>query len=74
MAAPESINGLYHFPAWAVMVGQSIICATAMVSSTGGPCHSWGALLREGFFSLNHHQNHWMCHPNSSSQIGGHQW
>ena len=74
MAAPESINALYHFPAWTVIVGQSIIHATVMVSSTGGPPCSWGALLREGFFSLNHHWNHWMHHPNCSSQTGGHQW
>ena len=74
MAAPESINALYHFPVCTVMVEQSIIHATVMVSSTGGPPHSWGAILREGFFSLNHHQNHWMCHPNCSSQTGHHQW
>ena len=30
------------------------MCATVIVSSTGGPPHSWGALLREGSFSLNH--------------------
>ena len=74
MAAPESINALYHFPACTDMVGQSIICATVMISSTGGPSHSRAALLREGFFSLKHHRNHWMHHPNCSSQAGGHQW
>ena len=74
MAAPGSIKALYHFPACTVMVGQSSICATVMISSTGGPPHSWSALLREGFFSLNHHQNHWMHDPNCSSQTGGHQW
>ena len=58
MVAPESINALYHFPECIVMVGQSIICTTVMVSSTGGPPCSWGTLLREGFFSLNHHLNH----------------
>ena len=74
MVAPESINVLYRFPAWTVMAGQSIICTTVTVSSTGGPPHSWDTLLREGFFSLNHHQNHRMHHPNCSSQTGGHQW
>ena len=49
MATPELINALYHFPVWTVIVGQSIIHATVMVSSTGGPPLSWGALLREGF-------------------------
>ena len=40
MAAPELINAFYHFPAWTVMVGQFIIHATVMVSSTGGlPIH-----------------------------------
>ena len=52
MAAPESINALYHFPACTFMVGQSIIHATLLISSTGGPPHSWGALLREGKASL----------------------
>ena len=52
------------------MVGQSIICATVMVSSAGGPLHSWDPLLREGFFSLNHHWNHWMCHPNCKVRLG----
>ena len=73
MAAPESINVLYHFPACTVMVGQSSIHATVTVSSTGDPPHSWGTLLQEGFFSLNHHWNHWMCCLNCSSQTGGHQ-
>ena len=73
MVAPESINALYHFPTWMVIVGQSIIHGNVMVYSTGDPPHSWGTLLREGFFSLNH-WNHWMHHPNCSSQTGGHQW
>ena len=52
------------------MVAQSIKCAMVIVSSIVGPPHSWGALLREGSFSLNPHQNHWMHHQNCSSQIG----
>ena len=58
MAAPESINALYHFPACTVIVGQSIIHATVIVFSIGSPPLSWSALLREGSFSLNHHWNH----------------
>ena len=53
IAAPESIRALHHFPAWTVMVGQSIICATVTVSCMFGPFCSWGALLGEGFTSLN---------------------
>ena len=37
IAAPESIRALYHFPAWTVMVGQSMIHATVIVSSVLGP-------------------------------------
>ena len=58
MAAPELIKALYHFPAWTVIVGLSIMHTTVIVSSTGVPPHSWDALLREGSFSLNHHWNH----------------
>ena len=32
--------------------------AAVIVSSTGGPPHSWGVLLGEGSFSLNHLQSH----------------
>ena len=74
MAAPESINTLYQFPVCTVIMGMSIIHATVIVSSIGGPPHSWSALLREGSFSLNHHQNQYMCHQNYSNQTGGHQW
>ena len=37
MGAPESIRALYCFPAWTVMVGQSIMHATVTVSSMSGP-------------------------------------
>ena len=30
------------------MVGQSVMCATVIVSFLVGPSHSWGALLGEG--------------------------
>ena len=74
MVASESLNVLYCFPACTVMVGKSIIHATVMVSSTGGPPHSWDTLLREGIFGLNHHRNHWIHHLNCRSQTGSHQW
>ena len=61
-------------PVWTVIVGQSIICDTVVISSGSGPPHSWGALLREGFLSLNPHWNHLMGHQNCSNQMGGHQW
>ena len=35
MVAPELINALYHFPAWTVIVGQSLMHATVIVSSMG---------------------------------------
>ena len=34
MAAPQLINAFYHFPAWIVMVGQSIIWATVTIPSS----------------------------------------
>ena len=37
------------------MVGQSVMHATVIISAVGGPPHSWGALLKEGFLSLNPH-------------------
>ena len=56
------------------MVGQSIICATVTVSSVLAP-HSWGALLREGYTSLNGLSpplNHWNGHLNCKSLFVGH--
>ena len=47
IAAPESIRALYHFSAWALIVGQSMMHVTVIVSSVCVP-HSWGALLRDG--------------------------
>ena len=44
------------------MVGQSVICATVIVSFLVGPPHSWGALLGEGSSSLNPHLIHWMVY------------
>ena len=58
MAAPVSMSALYHLPACTVILGQSTIHATVIVSCMGGSPHSWDALLREGSFSLNHLQNH----------------
>ena len=52
MVAPESIKALHLFPACTVMVGQSVIHATVVASSAGGPPNSWGTLLREGSPSL----------------------
>ena len=40
MVAPESISALKHLPAWTVMVGQSIVHATVIISAVGGPPHS----------------------------------
>ena len=37
IAAPESIRALYCFLAWTVIVGQSMIHATVIVSSAFGP-------------------------------------
>ena len=37
IAAPESIRALYHFLAWTVTVGQSMIHATVFVSSVFAP-------------------------------------
>ena len=74
IAAPESIKTLYCFPAWTVMVGQSIIHATVTVSSVFGP-HSWGALLRESSTSLNGLSPlliHWNGHLNCKSPFVGH--
>ena len=50
-------------------MGQSIMHTTVIVSSMDGPPHSWGALLREGSFSLNHLQSHLSC----KNLIEGHQ-
>ena len=44
------------------MVGQSVMCATVIISLLGGPPHSWGALLGEGSPSLNPHLIHAMVH------------
>ena len=37
MLAPESINVLYHFPACTVIVGQSTMHVTVIVSFMGDP-------------------------------------
>ena len=37
IAVPESIRALYHLPAWTIIVGQSVIYATVIVSSVLGP-------------------------------------
>ena len=58
MAAPESIKALYLFPAYTVMMGQSVILATVIDSSIGGPPNLWGTLLREGSPSLKLHLSH----------------
>ena len=73
MTAPESISALWHLPACTVIVRQSIMHVTVIVSSMNGPPCSWGALLREGSFSLNHLQSHWRCHPSCNTLIVGHQ-
>ena len=52
------------------MVGQSIMCATVIISPVGGPPHSWGALLREGSLSLNPPLTHWMVHQNCNNLMG----
>ena len=53
------------------MVGQSVMCATVIMSLLGGPPHLWGALLGEGSLSLNPHLTHWMVHQSCNIQIGG---
>ena len=53
------------------MVGQSVMCATAIMSVLGGFPHLWGALLREGSLSLNPHLTHWMVHQSCNNWIGG---
>ena len=55
------------------MVGQSVMCATEIVSLLGGPPHSWGALLGEGSPSLNLHLIHWMVHQSCNIWMAGHQ-
>ena len=47
--------------------------ATVIVSSMDGPVYSWGALLREGSFSLNRLQSHLKCHLSYNNLIEGHQ-
>ena len=42
------------------MVGQSVMCATVIMSLLGSPPHLWGALLGAGPLSLN--PVHWMVH------------
>ena len=70
---PESISVLWHLPAWTIMVGQSIMHATVIISAVGGPPHSWGVLLREGSLSLNPHLIHWMVPQSCNNWMGGHQ-
>ena len=72
--APKSISALWHFPAWTVMVGQSVMCVTVIVTLLGGPPHSWGALLGEGSPSLNPHLIHWMVCLSCNNWMAGHQW
>ena len=56
------------------MVGQSVMCTTVIVSLLGSPPHLWGALLGEGFPSLNPHWIHLMVHQNCNIWMAGHQW
>ena len=56
------------------MVGQSVMCASVIVSLLGGPPCSWGALLGKGSPSLNPHLIHWMVHQSGNIQMAGHQW
>ena len=56
------------------MVGQSVMCATVIVSLLGGPSHLWGALLGEGSPSLNPYLIHWMVHQSCNIRMAGHQW
>ena len=72
--SPESISALYHFTIWTVMVGQSVMCATVIVSLLGGHPYLWGALLGEGSPSLNPCLIHWMVHQSCNIQMAGHQW
>ena len=53
------------------MVGQSVMCATVIVSLLGGPPHSLGALLGECSPSLNPHLIHWMVHQSCNISDGG---
>ena len=53
IAAPESMRALQCFPAWSVIVGQSILSATVTGSCVVNPPCSWESLLGEGSFSLN---------------------
>ena len=55
------------------MVGQSVMCATVIMSLLGSPPHLQGALLGEGSLSLNPCLIHWMVHQSCNIQIVGHQ-
>ena len=56
------------------MVGQSVMCATVIVSLLGGPPCLWDALLGEGSPSLNPCLIHWMVHLRCNIWMAGHQW
>ena len=56
------------------MVGQSVMCATVIMSLLGSPLHSWGALLGDGSLSLNPHLIHWMVQQSCNIWMVGHQW
>ena len=56
------------------MVGQSVMCATVIMSLLGGPPCLWDALLGEGSLSLNPHLIHWLVHQSCNIWMVGHQW
>ena len=56
------------------MVGQSVMHATVIISAVGGPAHLWGAVLREGSFSINPPLTYWMVYQNCNNWMVGHQW
>ena len=53
IAAPESIRALQCFPAWTMMVGQSVMRVIVTASLLGSPPH-----VCEGSSSLYHPLNH----------------
>ena len=70
IAAPESIMALQHFPAWTMIVGQSIMRVTVTGSCLVSPPCSWESLLGEASFSLNDLSpllSHWNGHQNCNS-------
>ena len=61
IAVPESIRALYHFPAWTMIVGQSVLWAIVTVSLLSSPPHV--CELGEGSSSLNHPLSQYSVHP-----------